>query len=144
MQDRRFAGKYARMFRSVVLLAGLTLLAACGDGAIERPFFTQPPQILLPSGARTDRNLVSVCYSSATTSVEALRTLVADACETPQMVRQDLTGYCTLVQPIRVTFACSRVDREVAKIEIPYGSGQDPRFRSEPLVPGDASRELRR
>ena len=133
------------MLRSPLLLAGLVLLTACGERAIERPHFTQPPQVLLPSGARTDRNLVAVCYSSATTSVEALRAMVAAACENPQMVRQDLTGHCTMVQPVRVTFACSRVDTEVAKIERPFGRGDEGgRYRTEPVVPGDASRELSR
>lgn len=128
-----------------LLLAGLVLLAACGEGGSERPYFTQPPQIILPSGARTDHNLVSVCYSSATTSAEGLRAMVGKGCENAQLVRQDLTGFCTLVQPVRATFTCSRVDTEVAKIEQPFGKfGEGGRFRAEPLVPGDASRELER
>lgn len=133
------------MSRSIPVLAGLVLLAACGGGAIERPYFTPPPQILLPSGARTDQNLVAVCYSSATTSAEALRNLVGGACENPRLLRQDLTGYCTLVQPIRATFACSRIDREIVKVERPFGKNEDRgRYRVEPQVPGDGSRELDR
>lgn len=131
------------MSRSILVLTGLVLLAACGGGGIERPFFTEPPSILLPSGARTDRNLVAVCYSSATTSAEDLRALVVRACESPQLLRQDLTGGCTLVQPVRATFACSRIDREFARVEVPFIKGGDGgRFRLDPEVPGDASREL--
>ena len=128
-----------------LLLAGLVPLAACGEKGSERPYFTQPPQIILPSGARTDRNLVAVCYSSATINAEGLRAMIGKACENPRMVRQDLTGFCTLIQPVRATFACSRVDTEVAKVEQPFGKfGEGGRFRSEPLVPGDAARELER
>ncbi|WP_162914661.1 hypothetical protein [Desertibaculum subflavum] len=131
------------MMKSILVPAGLVLLAACGGGGIERPFFTEPPSFVLPTGARSDRNLVAVCYSSATTSAEALRTLVARACESPQLLRQDLTGGCTLVQPVRATFACSRIDREVARVEVPYIKGGDEgRFRLDPEVPGDESREL--
>lgn len=131
------------MMRSILVPAGLILLTACGGGGIERPFFTEPPQVLLPSGTRTDRNLVAVCYSSATTSAEALRDMVAKACESPRLLRQDLTGGCTMVQPVRATFACSQVDREVARVERPYiKGGTGARFRLDPDVPGDASREL--
>ena len=132
------------IFRGLVL-AGPILVAACGEKGSERPYFTQPPQIILPSGARTNQNLVAVCYSSLTISAEALRAMVGKGCENPQMVRQDLTGFCTLVQPVRATFACSRVDAEVAKVERPFGKfGEGGRFRSEPLVPGDAEKELER
>jgi hypothetical protein len=133
------------MSRLTLALAGLVLLSACGGQTIEEPFFTRPPQVLLPSGARTDRNLVAVCYGSSTTTPEALRAMVAKACENPQMVRQDITGECTMLQPIRVTFACSRVDAEVVKVERPYRRDDEGgRFRTEPQVPGDASRELSR
>jgi hypothetical protein len=133
------------MLRSILVLAGLIPLAACGSGrAIERPFFTQPPQILLPSGARVDQGLVAVCYGSATTGVDELRSMVAKACENPQMLRQDLTGNCTALQPVRATFACSRIDTDVAKIERPFGGGEGGRYRLEPQVPGDKERELNR
>jgi hypothetical protein len=40
--------------------------------------------------------------------------LIAAACENPKYLREDYTGNCTLDAPIRVTYACTKVNKTVA------------------------------
>lgn len=123
------------------LLVGL---GACAE-RIEQPFFTAPPQVILPTGVRVEPPQVAICYSSNTTTEAALREKVLSACTDPQLLRQDLTGDCTLVQPVRATFSCTAVDAEVAKIETPYRRVVDRnRFRLDPQVLSEQPKEDKR
>lgn len=127
-----------RTFQSLWRFAAVFCLFGAVSGCaerIERPFFTAPPQVILPSGVRVEPAQVAVCYSSNTTTEQGLRDLVSKACSNPQLVRQDLTGDCTMIQPVRATFSCTAVNAEVAKIEKPYRREVDKRrFRVDPQV----------
>lgn len=123
------------LLRRFLLLSCVAAGVAGCASRIEQPFFTAPPQVILPSGVRAQPAQVAVCYSSNTTTEAALREKVASACSNPQLVRQDLTGDCTMIQPVRATFSCTAVNADVAKIEKPYRRETDQRrFRVDPQV----------
>ncbi len=124
----------ARLGRILAVSALALLAGACAE-RIEQPFFTTPPQVILPSGVRAQPLQVAVCYSSNTTTEAKLREKVASACSNPQLVRQDLTGDCDLIQPVRATFSCTAVNAELAKVERPRRRETDQRrFRTDPQV----------
>lgn len=96
-------------WKPAVALLLASLLAAC-ETAPTDPYFAAPKRgevRRVPAGQRIE---VSVCYSSATTSSERLRQLVAEHCTDARPVAH---GYdldtCSLLAPVRATYSCSRI-----------------------------------
>ncbi len=70
---------------------------------------------VIPAGnGLTSKSQISICYSSALNSPQAIQALVAQDCEEAKLTtnERDL-GSCPLATPSRVTYSCSRVNPDL-------------------------------
>ena len=92
-------------------LAMTGLLAACGAALPTDPYFLPPGP-----AARADGPIaVSLCYNSATTSIDSVRKLVGEKCMQPHLMSN---GYdwdsCSLLLPVRALFLCAKISDDLA------------------------------
>ncbi len=66
--------------------------------------------------------MVSICYDGRQRSEATVKQMIDAACTDPKFLRIDHTGNCTILQPTRVTYSCSRVDAKVMTVTPPYGA----------------------
>jgi hypothetical protein len=100
------------------LVTAVGLFVASCSGSVLDPYFAplRPPGTEVTGPVSRGPQPVSVCYSSAATTPERLRQLVADNCEGAVLVsnRADLT-VCSLLQPVRAVFQCQRISSTLAE-----------------------------
>jgi hypothetical protein len=126
------------MIGTLALVAG-AVLSGCSVLPASTPYYIYPPPILQRPAPPPTRPMVSICYDGQQRSEATVKQMIDAACSDPKFLRTDHTGNCTLLQPVRVTYSCSRVDAKVMTVTPPYGAFvKTPRGTGTPARTGSA------
>lgn len=100
------------------IAAGLFVIAAGGCTELDSagPHFTTPPRFYNEKGIAQSVQAVAICYNSTLDTPKQITELVRTACTNPRLLRSDYLGECGMVQPVRATYLCDSVDKNIASV----------------------------